>query len=356
MEADDLIGTTLGGCHITDLLGLGGMARVYRAYQTHLNREVAIKVLPPTYIAPNTIERFQREAIAMAQLRHPNIVTIYDAGEQNSWLYIVMEYIGGGTLRDRMQTAMPISDAVLIFHDIAEALTFVHDHGIIHRDVKPVNVLLHEVDGRTRAVLTDFGIAKILNLAAPLTRAGAGVGTPEYMSPEQCLGKPIDGRADVYALGILLYEMMCGRPPFQADDYATLANAHVHEAVPPPQQLNPSLSAPLQDVMLTALAKRPDQRYESARAMAKALEDALYITDISGRMTIVSRARAQVRCSVCGVMNPKRQNFCSSCGTPLHDSPLMLASSSGPLRTCRYCHSRNASNHHFCTRCGSPLI
>src|SRR5690348_9092065 len=194
MKQDDLIGTTLGNYRVLETLGQGGMAKVYKAHQETLGRDVAIKVLPPWFAADrNFVERFNLEARLVAHLSHPNIVTVHDANEQNGHLYIVMQLVDGGTLKQRLDQfhqqgrVMGLDEAVSIFAQLADALGYAHQQGIIHRDIKPVNVLM---DRSGRPILSDFGIAKVLagTQQDRLTRPGAGVGTPEYMSPEQCQG------------------------------------------------------------------------------------------------------------------------------------------------------------------------
>ncbi len=357
MQVDELIGSVLGGCAITGLLGQGGMAKVYRAFQKHLDREVALKVLPPYYAAdPTFVERFQLEWKAMAKLQHPNIVTIYDAGQSQQWLYIVMELISGGNLRQRLEKPMRISEAAHIFHDVAEALTYAHEHGIVHRDVKPVNVLLDTEQQHPfpRAVLTDFGIAKVLETSAHLTRTGAGVGTPEYMSPEQCRGVAIDQRADIYALGVLLYEMLCGRPPFMAEEFTAVAHSHIYDPVPPPTLHNPHISPAIQTVIIRALQKKPEQRYATAREMAAALDEAVK----AGPARPPTRP-ALVPCGQCGTMNPAGMNFCSNCGANLRGGPSApLPPSAGlilPPMLCLNCGTSNPGTNRYCVHCGARL-
>jgi len=186
MQQDDMIGVTLGNYRILDALGQGGMARVYKAYQESLDREVAVKVLPPWFAADiNFVERFKLEAKLVARLAHPNIVTVHDANEYNGHLYIVMQLVDGGTLKHRLDQAhnegkaIPIAEVTSIFTQLASALSYAHEQGIVHRDIKPVNVLM---DRAGRPILSDFGIAKVLaSTEGQLTRPGAGVGTPEYM-------------------------------------------------------------------------------------------------------------------------------------------------------------------------------
>lgn len=268
---DDLIGTTLGHCAIEDLLGQGGMARVYRGRQEHLDRNVAIKVLPPYYAAdPAFVERFKLEARAMARLSHPNIVTVHDAGEDEGRLYIIMEYVPGGTLKLWMARGMSPRDVVHVVNEVASALSYAHSMSIVHRDVKPVNVLL---DANGRAVLSDFGIAKVLETSAALTHAGAGVGTPEYMSPEQCRGASVDARADIYALGVMLYEMLTGRTPFTGPSPLAIMNDRLINHPYPPREANPEISPQLQEVIYRALERDPRNRYPDAHEFALDLQN-----------------------------------------------------------------------------------
>src|SRR5579864_896958 len=276
-KQDDLIGTTLGNYRVLDTLGQGGMAKVYKAHQETLGRDVAIKVLPPWYAADRSfVERFNLEARLVARLSHPNIVTVHDANEQNGHLYIVMQLVDGGTLKHRLdklqreRRIMELTEVVAIFSQLADALFYAHEQGIIHRDIKPVNVLM---DRSGRPILSDFGIAKVLaSTQDNLTRPGAGVGTPEYMSPEQCQGGPVDGRADIYALGIMLFEALTGRLPFQGNNYPALAHSHIYEMPPHPSAINPKIDPAIAQVVLTSLMKNPQQRYQRASDMAEALE------------------------------------------------------------------------------------
>src|SRR5216683_4123545 len=293
MQQDPLIGATLGKYRILATLGHGGMAHVYRAHQENLDREVAIKVLPPWYAADrNFVERFNLEARLVARLSHPNIVTIHDFSEQNGHLYIVMQLVDGGTLKQLLDTlrdpsssanqhsqevigAMDAAEANRIFQQLASALAYAHEQGIIHRDIKPVNVLL---DRTKRPILSDFGIAKVLASTKELTRPGAGVGTPEYMSPEQCKGENVDGRADIYALGIMLFECLTGRTPFTGDNYPALAHSQIYEEPPDPRRFNQQIPSAVRDVVLIALQKKPEFRYQRANSLADALDQAVKAT------------------------------------------------------------------------------
>lgn len=368
--SDDLIGTALGHCSIEELLGQGGMARVYRGKQENLDRTVAIKVLPPYYAADESfVERFKLEARATARLSHPHIVTVHDAGEDAGRLFIIMEYVGGGTLKQRIATPMSMREITRVVHEVADALSYAHLMGIVHRDVKPVNVLM---DTNGRSVLSDFGIAKVLQASAALTQSGAGVGTPEYMSPEQCRGTSVDARSDIYALGIMLYEMLTLRTPFQADNYTALAHSHIYEPVPPPSRFNPRISPAVQSVILKALEKTPADRFQKATEMATALEQAAaaqtpVAVPSGGRSPApthapVSRSTGYppVLCPRCHQPNAPQQHFCSACGQPLrpaHPDPAgYYPQQTASWISCPTCHAPNQPLNRFCTTCGNSLL
>jgi len=256
------------------------MATVYKAYHAPLDRVVAIKVLPAQYAGdPSFVERFRLEASTAARLRHPNILEIYDFGEQDGFTYIVNEYAEGGTLASRLGAPMRPDAALQIVAQVAAGLDYAHGRGVLHRDIKPSNIFI-SADGV--AVIGDFGLVKILEGASGLTRAGAVLGTPQYMSPEQALGKPLDARADVYSLGVVLYEMLAGRVPFNAETPLTTLFAHIHDPLPPPRDINPAIPPEVEHVVVKALAKDVDERYASAGELAQALAAAL----ASGKATI----------------------------------------------------------------------
>lgn len=266
----ELIGKTLGNYQIVEEIGRGGMGTVYRAYQASLNRWVALKVLAQSLSQDEEFfKRFKQEALATAALDHPNIVHVYDAGEEQGMHYIAMEYIGGGNLSARLKERGPMSpvEAVSIAAQIAMALDFAHRNKIVHRDVKPSNILL---DTEGRAVLSDLGIAHALE-GTRLTQTGATMGTPEYMSPEQAQGKPLDGRADLYSLGVVLFEMLTGRVPFQADSPLATMYKQIHEPVPDLRKLNSKISGKLAAVLKRVLAKDPAQRFVTGQQMANDL-------------------------------------------------------------------------------------
>ena len=270
---EDLIGQSLGQYRIVEKVGDGGMADVYKAYQPSLGRYVAVKILPASLCRDRTFRaRFDREARAVAQLRHPNILTVFAYGEQDGIAYIVMEYACGGTLKDRMQEPLPLAETVEIVSRVGGALAYAHRRGVIHRDVKPTNVLLTD-DGWP--LLADFGLAKIAEGSTELTASGASVGTPEYMSPEQGQGLPADHRSDIYSLGVVLYEMVTGQTPFKADTPMAVIIKHMAEALPSPRASRPDLPASIERVIVRAMAKSPEERYQSADEMAAALQGAL---------------------------------------------------------------------------------
>jgi serine/threonine-protein kinase len=251
----------------------GGMATVYKAYQPSLNRYVALKLLSPTLSGdPTFLQRFQAEARSTARLEHPNIVPIYDMGQANGGIFIVMRFIDGGTLQQLLdrERRLPLRRALHITAQVAGALDYAHTQGFVHRDVKPANIMIEPGD---RATLTDFGVAKALG-ETRLTRTGSIVGTPEYLSPEQARGDEIDGRADLYALGIVVYEMLAGRTPFQADNPLSVVHHHLVTPPPPPTQFNPAIPTGVAAVLIKVLAKDPAQRYPSADAFVQALRHA----------------------------------------------------------------------------------
>ena len=251
----------------------GGMTDVFLGHDTLLSRPVAIKRLFPEFATdPSFVERFRREATAAANLSHPNIVAVYDWGSAEGTYYIVMEYIEGHSLAELLRSGGPLAPerAAEIAMDVAEALGFAHSNGLIHRDVKPSNVLLSP-DGQVK--VTDFGIAIVAYGGAEsnLTQTGAVMGTATYFSPEQAQGKSLDHRSDLYSLGIVLYEMLCGRPPFTGDTSVAIAYKHVQQAVPSPSSLGVVLPESLEAIAMKLLAKNPEERYPTAKDVIRDL-------------------------------------------------------------------------------------
>ncbi|PTL59205.1 protein kinase domain-containing protein [Paraconexibacter algicola] len=273
------VGTLLSDRYRLDAhVGAGGMSTVYRAFDTRLERQVAIKVLHPQGATDaDQLERFRREARAVAQLNHPHIVQVIDAGEQDDAYrptpYIVFEYVEGETLKARIRRhgKLPIGEAIAYTIEIARALGAAHDAGIVHRDVKPQNVL---IDEEGSAKVTDFGIARTLDQEG-LTADGRVLGTTDYVSPEQALGHAVTGQSDLYSLGIVLYEMLTGDVPFKGENQVAVAMKHVREDLPDVQVRRPEVSGALAAVLDRATAKELDQRYRSDATFVADLEDVL---------------------------------------------------------------------------------
>ncbi len=254
-------------------VGAGGMATVYLAQDLKHERKVALKVLRQELTSAMGAERFPREIKTVAQFNHPHILSLYDSGEAQGFLYYVMPFVEGESLRERLtrEKQLPINDAVRILREVADALAYSHARGVIHRDIKPGNVLL---SGR-HAVVTDFGVAKALTASAAdkSTTVGIAVGTPQYMAPEQAMGDgTVDHRADLYALGILGYEMLAGRPPFDAATAQALLAAHVMETPVDLQLVRPGVPPVLSDAIMRCLAKNPADRWQSAEEFVTRLE------------------------------------------------------------------------------------
>ncbi|MEA2488007.1 MAG: eukaryotic-like serine/threonine-protein kinase [Actinomycetota bacterium] len=266
---------TFGGRYaVIEPVGSGGMAEVYRARDELLGREVAVKVLHERFARDRAfVERFKREAQSAANINHPNIVSLYDYGSDGDTYYIVMEFIDGRSLAEVIEQEGPLlpERAAEIASEVAQALQRAHATGLVHRDIKPSNVMLTS-SGQTK--VTDFGIARALGSDAEqtMTQTGMVIGTAAYLSPEQAQGAPVDERSDVYALGVVLYEMLTGRPPFQGDTPLAVAYKHVRETADPPSKLNPDVPASLDAVTMKALAKNRDNRYSSAAEMNEDLQ------------------------------------------------------------------------------------
>ena len=279
MKDSTLVGKTLGKYRIVEHSGSGGMAEVYKAYHPGLDCYVAIKVLHP-FLATETdfLTRFQREARVVATFRHPNIVQVYDfdCDVENNRYYMVMEFIDGSSLKARLEEmaekdqVMPLEEAIRIILAVANALKYAHQHGMVHRDIKPANVMFTE-DGQV--ILTDFGIARMINTVT-LTASGAMVGTPAYMAPEQG-SRTGDERADIYSLGVVLYQLATGALPFEADTPLGIILKHINAPLTPPTAIEPDLPPSVEAVIMRALIKDPDNRYQTASEFVADLEKCL---------------------------------------------------------------------------------
>ena len=344
MSVSELVGQRLGQYQVLELIGLGGMARVYKGYQDSLQRYVAIKAIASQVDnSPDAtfVRRFTNEARVVARLTHPNIVPVHDFGEDKGWAFIVMEYIASGTLRERLIKAdqqhvrldLPLTLELLA--QAALALDFAHTNNVIHRDVKPGNMLMRTED---HLLLSDFGIAAILEANQQFTRTGANVGTPQYMAPEQ--GMPdgvIDARTDIYALGVVLFQCVTGRLPFNAETPMGTIMQHMQEPPPRPAALVPGLPPFVEQITLRAMAKDPNARYQRARDMAEQLRAAAadarrgarppqltvprdgYPISGNGVIPLPPRGRpgAPGTCFRCAAANDPRNRFCTTCGYDL---------------------------------------
>ena len=276
--SEDLAGNAIGKYSLNERIGRGGMAEVYKAYHANLDRFVALKILHPFLGEdPQFKERFEQEARNVAQLRNPHIVQVYDfdIDTKRELYYMVMEYIDGDTLRSRLtqyrfqEENFSLPESVRVASDLATALAYAHSRSMIHRDLKPSNIMF---DSDERVVLTDFGIARIVS-GPNVTASGSMIGTPAYMSPEQGLGQSGDHRSDIYSLGIVLYEMVTGTTPFNADTPIAVVLKHVNDPLPAPSSLNPEIPEGLERVLYKALAKSPEERYQETEEMLAHLRD-----------------------------------------------------------------------------------
>ncbi|MDW8404503.1 serine/threonine-protein kinase, partial [Chloroflexus sp.] len=276
-----LVGQTIGRFEILSELGRGGMAVVYKARQTDLDRIVALKILPPSLTSDQSyIARFRQEARSAARLEHPHIMPIYEVGEVAGYHYIAMKFIKGRTLKQLLEQegALPVKRAAQILAQVGEALDYAHRQGIIHRDIKPSNVMITDEGW---IYLTDFGLARgVGSGAGGLTMAGTVMGTPEYMSPEQAQGLPNVGPpTDIYALGVMLYELLTGAFPFKAETPMAMLAARLVHAPIPPRDVRGDLPPAVEDVIMRALARKPEARFASAAEMVAALRQAVGMSE-----------------------------------------------------------------------------
>lgn len=269
------IGQTVGHYHITERLGQGGMATVYRARDVRLERDVALKVLHPAFKNdPSFNERFTREARIVANLNHDNIIPVFDTGEQDGQAYLVMRFINGETLKARLSHGpLTVDETIKIMDAVAGALDFAHRAGILHRDIKPSNILIEGETGKP--FLADFGLARMADAGESTMSQDVMLGTPHYISPEQAQGmRDLSATTDIYSLGVVLYEIVVGRVPFMADTPYAIVHDHIFAPLPLPTQINPNVPKAVENVLLRALAKDRNDRYASASGLATAFKQA----------------------------------------------------------------------------------
>jgi serine/threonine-protein kinase len=287
-------GAAVGPYRLIEPAGHGGMAEVWRAYDARLDRDVAMKFISRQFAnEPGYLERFRREARAISRLEHPNILTVHDFGEQDGFTYMVTPFIGSGTLAKRLGRPWAVADALRVVEPLASALDYAHSRGVVHRDVKPSNVLFSAQD---RLVLGDFGVARMLEGTSELSHVGLLIGTPRYMAPEQVEGHPATPASDLYALGIVAYELLTGRAPFVAETPLAVLRAHVDKPLPPPRSLNPALPEDVERMLFRALAKDPGDRFPDCGAFAARLRiaagDVPIVGDPTGEMpTLITDVR-----------------------------------------------------------------
>ena len=346
-DINSLIGKSLGQYRIVERIGAGGMATVFKAYQPTLDRYVAVKVLPAYHASdPIFVKRFVQEARSVAKLAHPNIVQIHDfgQGEQDNVTYIVMEYVDGGTLKDRLKQALPVPEAINFAIQAAEGLDCAHRNGIIHRDVKPANMLVRK---DRHLLLSDFGIAKLLEQSTNLTRVGTGIGTPQYMSPEQGMGQKVDRRSDIYSLGIVLFHCLTGHVPFSADNPLTVTVKHLNEPLPVDHLNAEGVPVPVIQVVQKMTAKQSGDRYQSADVLIEALTSALAASNLS--LPRLYRVPPMV----------SKQGGYNSGGSGTGYNGLLVTSQPGAAISqtviCFRCGSVNQSSSIYCTVCGDEL-
>lgn len=274
---EDLTGKQFGAYRIVAPLGEGGMAAVYKAQQPAMKRFVALKVLPRRLAESEEFTaRFQREALMLAQLQHPHILPVFDYGQEDGYSYIVMPLLQGGTLADLLRSRrLSLPEINQVMTQVGDALGYAHARGMIHRDVKPGNVL---IDERGNCLLTDFGLARMVQASSgSVTSAGTIMGTPTYMSPEQGQSAAVDGRSDLYSLGIILYEMLTGRVPYYAETPVAVMLKHINQPLPSARELTPNVTEAIERVLAKSLAKNPDERYQTAEDFVRAVQQAIPI-------------------------------------------------------------------------------
>lgn len=295
-------GQMLGPYQIISQVGQGGMATVYKAYHAAMDRYVAIKVLPYQFMHDSVfLGRFQQEVHLIAKLEHAHILPVYDFGESEGLPYLVMRFLDGGTLKNRMRSRsqdvvdrpdLSMVEIDHIFTQIADTLSYAHDQGVIHRDIKPSNIML---DHRGDVFLTDFGIAKLVESTIEFTSTGNVTGTPFYMSPEQAQGQKVDQRSDVYSLGVVLYEMLTGQVPYEAETSLAVILKKLQEPLPQPSSINPAISPIMEAVVRKALEANPAQRFNTIQEFETAWKQAYTTASVVPQVPAVARRETQAR-------------------------------------------------------------
>jgi len=295
-----MIGKTLGNYQLIEQIGEGGMAEVYKAYESGVDRHVAVKIMLPHLARDADFRaRFDREARSIAMLEHIHILPIYAYGEEDGMLYLSMRFMPYGSLEDYIEKdgPLPMEEISRILLELAAALDYAHERGVLHRDVKPENVLM---DYNKNTFLSDFGLARMLERSVNLT-GNFLAGTPAYMSPEQCFGnEDIDGRADQYALAIVLFQMVTGTLPFEHENPLKMIQMHIRSQPPSPRELRPDLNEIAEAVIMRALAKEPDERYETCTEFAEAFDKGALSAGL--RITKSARMPSQLRARIDGVL------------------------------------------------------
>jgi serine/threonine-protein kinase len=270
-----LVGQKLGGYELVERLGRGGMAEVYKGYHPKTKQYAAVKILHAHLgNAPEMVERFKLEARAIGKLQHPHIMRLIDFDVTNDLYYIVLQYLEGYDLREYLKSKkmLPVAEALYLMAQLVDALEYAHQKEMLHRDIKPANIMFAD-ESYSHAVLTDFGLARLLDETG-LTISGTRLGTPAYMSPEGAQGNKVDERADIYSLGVILYEMVTGRLPYEGQTPYAMLLKLIHDPLPPPRSLKPDLPLIIEKLLLKALAKEPTERYQSASAFKEAIAEA----------------------------------------------------------------------------------
>ena len=344
-KPDSPVGLEFGGCKIVEQIGKGSMGAVYKAKHVGLNRYVAVKLLPSISNDPELVKRLLFEARAIAKLEHPNIVQVYDVGFQRGYFFMVMQLLNGETLEHRLKDAgkLPVQTALEIARDVARGLAAAHEKGVIHRDVKPANIMLTD-DGRAR--LTDFGLAQ--DVENPEEQPGVIVGTPFYMSPEQWLGHKADERSDLYSLGVILFLAVTGKHPFQGATVQDLMHQHLKVAPPSPSKVDPALSDGFSAVVRKLITKPPKKRYANAPALLDDLTRLLKDEDPEA----LAEYGEMVRCGFCETMNLATEKKCKVCHESLHggSGPLEIAVRPDEVR-CDGCGALSKKGSRVCSGC-----